>query len=94
MTENDGLTKFLEYLDLLKDNINSYESMAFATEFMGELPLTEEQETAINLMLEGLQDKWIENFLELLKIGVKWLEHQKGDNDDCICDYRNIQGNI
>ena len=80
MTETDGITKFLEYLDLLKDNIHSFEVIADATSIISAMPLTEEQITAMNLLLEKMQDKWQENFLELLKIGVEWLENQKGDD--------------
>lgn len=80
MTETDGITKFLEYLDLLKDNIHSFEVITDATSIISAMPLTEEQITAMNLLLEKMQDKWQENFLELLKIGVEWLENQKGDD--------------
>ena len=82
MTENEGVYKWLEYLDLLKDNINSFEIIVGATELMGEMPLSEEQIEAMNAILNGVQESWQENFLELLKLGVKWIEHQKGDIDD------------
>lgn len=72
--------KFLEYLDNLKDMINLFESLDLSTEIMGEMPLTEEQVELTNVYLEKLQEDWSDGFLHLLKLGVKWLKKNKGEN--------------
>ena len=74
------MATFLEYLDNLKDMINLFESLNLSTEIMGEIPLTEEQVELTNVYLEKLQEEWSDGFLHLLKLGVKWLKKNKGEN--------------
>ena len=74
------MATFLEYLDNLKDMINLFESLNLSTEIMGEMPLTEEQVELTNVYLEKLQEEWSDGFLQLLKLGVKWLKKNKGEN--------------
>lgn len=74
------MVTFLEYLDNLKDMINLFESLNLSTEIMGEMPLTEEQVELTNVYLEKLQEEWSDGFLHLLKLGVKWLKKNKGEN--------------
>ena len=74
------MAEFLEYLDNLKDMINLFESLNLSTEIMGEMPLTEEQVELTNVYLEKLQEEWSDGFLHLLKLGVKWLKKNKGEN--------------
>ena len=74
---DEGLTKFLEYLDNLNDMIKLFNSLTLSTEIMAEMPLTEEQTEVMNIYLEKMQEEWSETFMELLKVGVKWLEKNK-----------------
>ena len=74
--------KFIKYLDTLNECIEIYKSLSLATEIMGELPLTEEQIEAINILLESMQSDWKNQFVELLEYGVNQLKDVKGDDDD------------
>ena len=76
MTENDGIYKFIEYLDALNEQIVTFKSVVTATEIMGELPLTDEQIEASNVFLNELQKEWQKQFLEFLEFGVKWIKMQ------------------
>lgn len=79
MSETDGVYKFLEYLDVIKDNIQIFESLVFASELIAELGITEEQAEVGNVLLEKMQREWEEEFLKVLKYGVKWIEHNQED---------------
>ena len=64
----------------LNEMIEIFKSITTATEIMSELPLTEEQITASNIMLEKIQEDWSDNFIQLLEYGTKWLNNQKEDS--------------
>jgi len=76
MTENDGVYKFIEYLDALNEQITTFKSVVGATEIMDELPLTDEQIEASNVFLNELQTEWQKQFLEFLEFGIEWIKMQ------------------
>jgi len=71
--------KFINYLDTLNECVELYKSLSLATEILGELPLSEEQVEAINIVLGSLQSEWKKQFIELLEFGVDKLKEEKGD---------------
>ena len=73
---------FIKYLDTLNECIEIYKSLSLASEILGELPLTEEQIEAINILLELFQSDWKNQFVELLEFGVNKLKDVKGDDND------------
>lgn len=81
MTDNDAMIKFLELLDAIQDNCKLFESLVLTTEIMGELPLAEEQIELANVYLENAQKEWINNFIPLLEICIKWLKQNNGGSE-------------
>ena len=71
--------RFIKYLDTLNECVELYKSLSLATEILGELPLSEEQVEAINIVLESFQSEWKKQFVELLEFGVDKLKEEKGD---------------
>lgn len=78
MTNSDGVSKFVEYLDTLEENIVLFKGVVTASEIMGDVAISEEQIEVSNVYLEEIQKEWSKQFVKLLEIGVEWLKSQDG----------------
>ena len=74
---NEGINKFLEYLDNLSEMITVFKGLAAACEVTGDLPLSDDQIEAMNVYFDKMQEDWTDTFIMLLELGVKWLKNNK-----------------
>ena len=77
MSEENGIYKFLEFLQNIEQLIELFKSMLLSTEIIQTLGLNEEQIEAGNVIIQELQHEWEDTFIMAMEIGLEWLKQNK-----------------